>query len=377
MNFSLWCDFLERDFINSDFVALIKSGKINGATTNPAIFKTAFASPAYSADIERLKGKKSAKKIYELLAVNDVKFAASKMLTNYANGEDGFVSIEVDPFHYDDGVSSLKEGKHLYNMIKMPNVMIKIPASEHGMYAMSELVKRGINVNATLVFSLEQVRGCLKAFEDGLRAYKKKFPNQKEPECVISVFVSRFDRMLDEELKAGGLEPMKYGIYNATLAYYEIESFGLSNVRTLFASTGVKGSNAPADYYINELAFERSVNTAPLDALKAAGEINLKSPESKEKIEEYFAKAKELGIKHDKVCAQLFKDGIKAFEEAYNDTLHILVDEHEGKNSAFAPAPQTSQVDLASKVKIALELREQKAKNTPINEKTKQKKKKG
>ena len=324
MNFSLWCDYLEKDFINGDFASMIKEGKISGATTNPAIFKTAFESAAYSEQIASLKGKKEAKKIYELLAMNDVKNAAFKLLTNYANGEDGFVSIEVRPELFDDGVGSLDEAKHIFNAIKMPNVMMKIPASEQGYYAMRELVKRGINVNATLVFSLEQAKECLKAFEKGLKSYKKKFPNTKEPECVISVFVSRFDRELEESLKKAGLDHMKYGIYNATSIYYEIEAYGLNNVRTLFASTGVKDGKASPDYYIKELAFERSINTAPLDALKATNSINVITPISKEVIEEYFTKAAAAGINHEKVCAKLFSDGISAFKEAYAQSINAL-----------------------------------------------------
>lgn len=322
MGFSLWCDFLEKDFINTDFSSMINSGKISGATTNPAIFKSAFGSAAYKEDIARIK--KEPRKIYELLAANDVKSAAFKLLTNYANGEDGFVSIEVEPDLFDDGVGSFERGKRLFNLIKMPNVMIKIPANEQGYFAMRELVKRGINVNATLVFSIEQVRECLKAFKKGLKSYKKRFEGSKEPECVISVFVSRFDKELENELKAANLDPLKYGIYNASKAYYEVESFGLSNVRTLFASTGVKSPNVSGDYYIKELAFEHSVNTAPLDALNSAGDVSIINPPSKEIIDEYFAKANEAGINYEKVCYKLFYAGISAFKEAYASSLQAL-----------------------------------------------------
>ena len=117
---------------------------------------------------------------------------------------------------------------------------------------------------------------------------------------------------------------MKYGIYNATSIYYEIETYGLNNVRTLFASTGVKGGKASPDYYIKELAFERSINTAPLDALKAANSINVIAPASKEVIEEYFTKAAAAGINHEKVCAKLFSDGISAFKEAYAQSINAL-----------------------------------------------------
>lgn len=340
MSFSLWCDFIEKDFIENDFVSMIKSGKITGATTNPSIFKSAFEKESYKNSINSYMQKKPASKVYELLCANDVKMAAYKLLTNYANSEDGFISIEIEPTHFDDEVLSVKEGKRLFNLIKMPNVMIKIPASEQGISAMEELVKKGINVNATLVFSIDQVRACLQAFEKGLSAYKKRFANAREPECVISVFVSRFDRELDEQLKAAGLEPMKYGIYNACLAYKEVEAFGMPNVRTLFASTGVKGGNAPADYYIKELAFEHSINTAPLAALSAVnGEIKIITPASDELISEYFAKAKEAGINYDRVCKKLFNDGIAAFKEAYASSLESLSTNNQSDDKSLTNEP--------------------------------------
>ena len=342
MAFSLWCDFIEKDFIENDFVSMIKSGKITGATTNPAIFKSAFEKESYKSSISSYMEKKPASKVYELLCANDVKMAAYKLLTNYANGEDGFISIEIEPNHFDDGVLSIKEGKRLFNLIKMPNVMIKIPASEQGIYAIKELVKRGINVNATLVFSIEQVRACLQAFEKGLSAYRKRFANAREPECVISVFVSRFDRELGEQLKAAGLDPMKYGIYNACRAYKEVEAFGLPNVRALFASTGVKGGNVAADYYIKELAFEHSINTAPLDALNAVnGEIKIITPPSGELIDGYFAKAKDADIDYDRVCKKLFNDGINAFKAAYASSLETL------STRLKSPNPTSSTDDLA------------------------------
>lgn len=340
MSFSLWCDFIEKDFIENDFVSMIKSGKITGATTNPSIFKSAFEKESYKNSINSYMQKKTASKVYELLCANDVKMAAYKLLTNYANSEDGFISIEIEPTHFDDEVLSVKEGKRLFNLIKMPNVMIKIPASEQGISAMEELVKKGINVNATLVFSIDQVRACLQAFEKGLSAYKKRFANAREPECVISVFVSRFDRELDEQLKAAGLEPMKYGIYNACKAYKEVEAFGMPNVRTLFASTGVKGGNAPADYYIKELAFEHSINTAPLAALSAVnGEIKIVSPASDELIAQYFAKAKEAGINYDRVCKKLFNDGITAFKEAYASSLESLSTNNQSDDKSLTNEP--------------------------------------
>lgn len=344
--FSLWCDFIERDFINAQFKDLIAKGVINGATSNPAIFKSAFlTSKAYKESINRYIKKKTPKELYEILATQDIKASAYKLLTNYANGDDGFISIEIDPKLFDDSVMSLKEGKKLFNSIKMPNVMIKLPACERSYIAMSELVKKGINVNATLVFSQEQVKSCLNAFFKGLKGYKKRYPNAPEPECVISIFVSRFDRALNDKLKAAGIECDKYGIYNATLAYYQIEECGLKNVRALFASTGVKDARLAKDYYIDELLFSHSINTAPLDAIKAfqVRDHKLKKPADKDTISKFFVACQNAGIKYESVCKDLFNEGIRSFKEAFDDILVSI------KNNEIDENFNTKSVQILNK----------------------------
>ncbi len=344
--FSLWCDFIERDFINAQFKDLIAKGVINGATSNPAIFKSALlTSKAYKESINIYIKKKTPKELYEILATQDIKASAYKLLTNYANGDDGFISIEIDPKLFDDSVMSLKEGKKLFNSIKMPNVMIKLPACERSYIAMSELVKKGINVNATLVFSQEQVKSCLNAFFKGLKGYKKRYPNAPEPECVISIFVSRFDRALNDKLKAAGIECDKYGIYNATLAYYQIEECGLKNVRALFASTGVKDARLAKDYYIDELLFSHSINTAPLDAIKAfqARDHKLKKPADKDTISKFFVACQNAGIKYESVCKDLFNEGIRSFKEAFDDILVSI------KNNEIDENFNTKSVQILNK----------------------------
>ena len=146
INFSLWCDFLESDFINLEFTELIQNGTINGATSNPSIFKNAICNSIAYNELKDKFRKKDAKKLYEILATNDIKMAATKLLSNYARGDDGFVSIEVDP-NLILASDIIDEGKRLYNAIKMPNVMIKIPAISPGFEAMSELMKKGIDPN--------------------------------------------------------------------------------------------------------------------------------------------------------------------------------------------------------------------------------------
>ena len=316
-NFALWCDFIERDFLQNEFSKLIKDGKINGATSNPAIFKNAFLnSSAYKEDKERLKTKTS-KEIYETLAVRDIKLASLKLMPLYESGDDGFISIEVDPNLCFDAKNTIKEGRELYEKIGSPNVMIKIPATDEGYEAMEVLISEGINVNATLIFSPTQAKKCLEAFEKGLKRVEGK-----KPKAVISVFVSRFDRLLDNSLssKLKG----KVGIINATKIYHIIEDANIKEVRTLFASTGVKGDDYEKDYYIKELAYKNSINTAPLDTIKAyqsANNQNIKTPPTLKECEEFFSKLKNENVDIEKVYTNLLNDGLKAFVEAYNEII--------------------------------------------------------
>ena len=325
INFSLWLDFVERDYLKNDFPALIEKGIINGATSNPSIFANAITtSPAYKEQLESLKGK-SAKEKYESLAIEDIRTAAQTLRGSYDEGNDGYISIEVDPFLSNDTEGTIEEGKRLFSAIGEPNIMIKVPATEAGYDAMTELLSTGISVNATLVFSPKQAKRCLKAMKKGLDAFEASGGGRCE--AVISVFVSRFDRMLDKDLASEGLDVAKTGIYNAAKIYNLIEDNHTPSVRTLFASTGVKGDDLPADYYMRELLAPHSVNTAPLSTIEAfiakpASLPNL--PIDEHEINGYFTKLADNGFDMDDVYVQLLKEGLEAFEKAFQEMLDTL-----------------------------------------------------
>ncbi len=323
LKFSLWCDFVERSFLDNEFVELIREGVINGATSNPAIFKSAIlTSSAYKEEIKKLKNK-TPKEIYEALATKDIKTAAQKLLPLYENGDDGFISIEVDPYLCDDAKGTIQEGKRLFKEIDMPNVMIKVPATTSGYEAMETLIAQGINVNATLIFAPIQAQKCLDAFEQGY----KKCKNVILPNTVISVFVSRFDRKLDNELKKLGMPTSKLGVYNALKIYNMVENFGLENVRCLFASTGVKGDELRADYYIRELLCKNSINTAPLHTIKYFMDSKEKLKEIKrdKDIDAFFEQLKINKVDIDKTYDELMQEGVISFKNAFKEILDALV----------------------------------------------------
>lgn len=324
--FSLWCDFIENSFLDNDFLNLLSRG-VNGATSNPAIFKNAILnSPIYKEKIAKLKGKK-AKEIYEELAVADIQKAADKLAPLYHAGNDGFISLEIDPRFYDNTSLSLGEAKKLYSAIGKDNVMIKVPATNASYEVMYELMKNGISVNATLIFSLEQSQKCFEALNAGLVKFRKnnaalqgKNANLRTPQAVISIFVSRFDRLLNSKAK----EQNRIGILNANLAYNNIISKNEPNIRALFASTGVKGDDLPKDYYIKELLFENSINTAPLDAINAfKTEIEFKKPLMNFEIYTQL-NAIISQNEREKACDELLKDGLEQFCIAFEEILQAL-----------------------------------------------------
>ncbi len=323
--FSLWCDFVERDFLQTDLPIMIEKKTVNGATSNPSIFKNAFLnSPAYKEDINALKGKE-AKEIYEALAIKDIKISADILKELYEKEDDGFISIEVDPLLCDDSEATIEEAKRLHAAIDADNVMIKVPATNAGFVAMEALFSEGINVNATLIFSPAQAKGCLDAFENGLKTFKEKGLSQKAPKAVISIFVSRFDRKMNDALKATSLPVNEVGILNATKIYLDIEKRDIAGVRTLFASTGVKGDDLTKDHYITELLFENCVNTAPLETIEAflkSGKAEVKNPTSRKDIETFFNTLKSNDIDMNQVYSELMDEGLEAFKEAFKEILN-------------------------------------------------------
>ncbi|PAF51656.1 transaldolase [Helicobacter sp. 13S00477-4] len=324
VSFSLWCDFIERDFLDGEFRDLIQKGFIKGATSNPSIFASSILnSRAYQQQIVALKGMNS-KQIYEALAIEDIKKAADilKPLWN-VNKDDGYISIEIDPFLGEDAGKSIDEGKRLYRTINQSNVMIKVPATQAGYEVMDELIRDNIPVNATLIFSPKQACECAEIFKNA-----RKKPNSKQTRAVISVFVSRFDRASDLILKEKAPHLCsKLGVLNAMKCYDLIEKNEDVFMRTLFASTGVKGDDLVKNYYIDSLLFEHCVNTAPLETIRAYlknDSSEIKKPLNLEDIDKAFGEIRDAGIDIESLYVSLMKEGLEAFMKSFEDLLHSI-----------------------------------------------------
>ena len=317
LKFSLWADFIERDYLDNEFKELIDKGIINGATSNPAIFKNAILnSSAYKEQLATLS-ELSPKEKYEAVAIHDITKAADILKPLYDKNDDGYVSIEVDPFLCDDAEATTQEGKRLFKTIGRENVMIKVPATEAGYIAMKELTSVGIPVNATLIFKKSQAISCANAFREGTKIYGKGVAT------VISIFVSR----IDAKMASLGVNDNLSGIYNTADIYAEIESMNIDGCRALFASTGIKDKSLPMHHYIEKLLAYNSVNTAPIDTIKAYYENGAKDkalPISSDIINAYFVKVKNAGIDFDEVLDKQIVDGLGAFKDAFKDILESL-----------------------------------------------------
>lgn len=319
-NFSLWLDYLSREFIEKELRDYIELG-ISGVTTNPAIFYEAFKTPFYKDLIIKAKeaAKKSGKKIkpyeiYENIVVEDIKLAG-KMLEpvhKASNGRDGFVSIEVNPAYCSNAEKTIEEARRLYEAISLPNVMIKIPATFAGYKAMDVLSNEGININATLIFSKAQAKKVAATISNSVHS-------------VLSVFVSRLDSYaLKEGLSE--MESFMLGIYNATCVYNNVHQN--ANKRVLFASTGTKSEKLEPTYYIDKLLFKNTINTAPLktcDAFLERGDAHILNPTLNYTLISYF-KGIEPKIDVELMQGILLEQGLEAFKDSFK-AIERLIEE--------------------------------------------------
>ena len=322
INYSIWCDFIERDFLENRFQEIINDGTIKGATSNPAIFEASITgSVAYKQQLDMLQANDQ-KRIYEELALTDIKRAATLLEPLHKiDSNDGFISIEVDPMLCDDAAGTIEEGLRIYKSLNADNVMIKIPATNAGYIAMRELSSRGIHINATLIFSPEQAKKCAMALDEGIK------DSNKDTKGVVSIFVSRFDRLMDTTLGSKMLQTSKLGIVNATKCYHEVNKLGNANIRTLFASTGVKGNELSPSYYVDNLIYPNSINTTPLGTIEdwlRDGKKDQSSIMSEDECNKYFTLLEQNGISMNEVYEKLLTDGLEAFKVSFKELLSKL-----------------------------------------------------
>jgi transaldolase len=290
---SPWYDFITRDLVHSGELArLIREDGLLGMTSNPTIFEKAIAtSDSYDADIRRLAEQgRSAGEIFEELAVDDVRAACDVFRDLYARADngDGTVSLEVSPTLAHDTAGTVHEAERLWRAVDRPNAMIKIPGTKAGLPAITRCLAQGINVNVTLLFSLERYAEVVEAFLQGLEQRVAMHLPVDHLHSVASFFVSRVDTKLDPELdRLAAAKPeakalrgtiaianaaQAYRLFRDTLAsprWQALAAKGARPQRPLWASTSVKDKAYPDTMYVEQLVAPQTVNTLPPETFTA------------------------------------------------------------------------------------------------------------
>ncbi|MFI9453465.1 transaldolase [Amycolatopsis sp. NPDC052450] len=347
---SIWLDDLSRERLNTGNLAgLIRDKHVVGVTTNPTIFANAMSKgEAYDEQTKELaaRGADVEATIREL-TTTDVRNAADLFRDVYTatNGVDGRVSIEVDPRLAKDSDKTAAEAQDLWKTVDRPNVLIKIPATEEGLPAITKTLAEGISVNVTLIFSVERYRAVIEAYFAGLEQAKANGHDLKGIHSVASFFVSRVDTEIDKRLDAIGTEAAtalrgEAAIANARLAYAAFEELfasdrwkalaeaGANAQRPLWASTGVKDPQYSDTRYVDQLVVKDTVNTMPEKTLDAAGDhaeitgdtVTGKGPDA----QIVFDKLRVVGIDIDDVFKVLEDEGVEKFEKSWVELLETV-----------------------------------------------------
>ncbi|SOD41980.1 transaldolase [Nitrosovibrio sp. Nv4] len=350
---SIWLDSISRDLINSgELQRLVTDDKLRGLTSNPTIFEQAMTR-GHSYDdalrqLLRADDKQSDKALFEALAVEDIRMAADVLRPVYdeADGGDGYVSFEVSPHLAHDTAGSIAEARRLWQAVKRPNLMIKIPATSEGIPAIEQLISDGVNVNVTLMFSLRHYEAVAHAYMAGLSRQSAAAPRGLNvwPVSVASFFVSRVDVLIDPLLeKIGTPEALalrgKIAIANAKLAYQRFRDIfygepfaalrakGARVQRPLWGSTGTKNPAYSDVLYVEELIGPDTVNTVPpktLAAFREHGRVRETLLENIAQAKTDIAQLENLGIDLEAVTEKLQNDGAAAFAASYDKLLAEL-----------------------------------------------------
>ncbi|MFH8725898.1 transaldolase [Streptomyces termitum] len=346
---AIWLDDLSRKRITSGNLAeLIDQSHVVGVTTNPSIFQKAISSgDGYEQQLADLAARKvTVDEAIRMITTADVRDAADilRPVFDSTDGQDGRVSIEVDPRLAHDTAATVAEAKQLAWLVDRPNTLIKIPATKAGLPAITEVIGLGISVNVTLIFSLERYRAVMDAYLAGLEKARERGLDLSEIHSVASFFVSRVDTEIDKRLDGIGTDAAKAlkgkaALANARLAYeaYEqvfsdsserwaaLDKAHANKQRPLWASTGVKDPAYKDTLYVVDLVAPGTVNTMPEATLEATadhGEVagdTVRGTYDASRAE--LAAVAELGIGYDDVVQLLEDEGVEKFEAAWNDLL--------------------------------------------------------
>lgn len=336
---SPWLDTLSRDALRDGSLAALIERGVRGVTSNPSIFEKAISGSAlYDDDIatHRAAGA-SVDDAYWSLVMDDIQAAADLLrpLYNESAGVDGYVSVEIDPRLADETDASIDAGKALFTRANRPNVMIKVPATAAGIPVIEELLAHGINVNVTLIFSLDRYDEVLDAWRRGLE--RALAAGLQAPHSVGSFFVSRVDTEVDNRLTALGTDDAlalrgKVAVAQAQVAYDNFAAFVGGDAprpvqRPLWASTSTKNPDYPELLYVDTLIGPDTVNTLPeptLEGFDARGTVARTVDTDVAGARGILERVAAVGVDMDDVADLLERQGVKAFADAHEKLLGAL-----------------------------------------------------
>lgn len=350
---SIWLDDLSRQRIESGNLAdLVENKHVVGVTSNPTIFASAFAdADHYAEDLDGLAARgASVEDAIRRLTTEDVRRACDvfRSVWQRTDGRDGRVSLEVDPGKAHDTDATVNEAVDLWKTVDRPNLMIKIPATPEGLPAITRTLAEGISVNVTLIFSVARYREVMDAFLAGMEQARANGHDLTAMASVASFFVSRVDSEVDKRLEEIGTDAAlalrgTAAVANARLAYAAyldvfgghrwaaLKGAGGDVQRPLWASTGVKNKAYPDTLYVTELVAPDTVNTMPegtLDAFADHGEPHGDAVTgTADAAREVFSALAEVGIDVDDVYQTLEDDGVKKFDDSWQELTATVSDQ--------------------------------------------------
>ncbi len=365
---SLWLDYIDRVMLfNGDLTRRISEDALTGMTSNPTIFEKALAEgAAYDAQLATIDATSSDREAFELVATTDVRDACDAFRGVYdtTDSVDGYVSLEVSPDLARDAAGTVAEARRLWQIVDRPNLMIKVPGTVEGAEAIRQLIADGINVNVTLLFSIDAHARVIEAFIAGLEDRAAAGKPVSRIASVASFFISRVDSAIDKQLdtlaaadsaNAGTLQALKgrAAIANAKLAYRlftasfssarwaALAAQGAQVQRPLWASTSTKNAAYRDVIYVEELIGTNTVNTLPpatLEAFRDHGEVRLSVTENVADADRVLSALESNGVSLQSVTDTLLAEGRASFEHSFVTLLSGL----NRKRTALASAASST-----------------------------------
>src|SRR5436190_7990608 len=362
---SVWLDYLRRGMLSSGELQRLIDDALRGMTSNPTIFEHAIGgSTDYDEALSRVAAStRTDREVFDLLAVEDVRSAAGAFRPVYdaSQGADGFISLEVSPTLARDTAGTVADARRLWAAVARPNVMIKVPGTREGWSAIERLLTDGINVNITLLFSLEHYQQVAEAYLGALEARRSARQSIDRLASVASFFVSRVDTEVDRRLDATASAPSavrgQVAIANAQLAYAwfrdlldgkrwrSLAAAGAKPQRLLWASTGTKDPAYSDVLYVDSLIGADTINTLPPQTLQlfedhgTVRETLPGDPAAAQRVMERLATA----IDFDEVTRVLETEGIEKFAHSFDTLLGVIAAK---RKTLVAAAPPRHSAEL-------------------------------